>query len=64
MVGIKQYIIGVLKKKYSGKPRLAENEFKINLGKNNFIFVCGQSDLFAEGVSDEMILRNNSKLAK
>lgn len=44
-----------VKCKYSGDIRLEEKEFKTNLGKNNFIFVCAQNDLFAEGVSTSII---------
>jgi protein gp37 len=41
--------------KYSGEPRLIESELKTNLGKDNFIFVCAQNDLFAEGIEYEWI---------
>ena len=45
----------ILNKKYSGKPRIQENEMKTNLGKDNFIFVCAQNDLFAKGVPVKVI---------
>ena len=41
--------------KYSGPVRLIEHELKTNLGTGNFIFVCAQQDLFAEGVPEEYI---------
>ncbi|WP_163321661.1 DUF5131 family protein [Draconibacterium mangrovi] len=44
-----------IKSKYSGKPRLYESELQTNLGSGNFIFVCAQSDLFAEAVPSEII---------
>jgi DNA repair photolyase len=47
----------VIKEKYSGPPRLIEKELTTNLGKGNFIFVCAQNDLFAKGVSDDIIMR-------
>ena len=40
-----------LKNKYSGEQILIESELKTNLGKNNFIFVCSQNDLFSSGVN-------------
>ena len=46
-----------IKNKYTGEPRLDENQMKINLGKGNFIFVVAQSDLFAEDIPDEIIGR-------
>lgn len=36
-----------IKAKYSGPPRLDENQMKTNLGNGNFIFVVAQNDLFA-----------------
>lgn len=44
-----------IKNKYSGEPRIDEKQMKTNLGKGNFIFVCAQSDLFAEGVPSGII---------
>lgn len=41
--------------KYSGNLRLVEKELKTNLGKDNFIFVCAQNDLFAPDVSPLII---------
>lgn len=41
--------------KYSGEIRLAENEMTASYGKDNFIFVVAQNDLFAEGVPMLMI---------
>lgn len=43
-----------VKQKYSGNPKLYFSEF-CNLGKGNFIFVVAQNDLFADGVSDEIV---------
>ncbi len=40
----------VLKKKYSGIPRLDEKALNENLGHDNFIFIVAQNDLFAEGI--------------
>jgi protein gp37 len=44
----------IARKKYSGKLRLVEKEFK-NLGKDKTYFVCAQNDLFAEEVSIDFI---------
>jgi len=44
-----------IKNKYTGEPRLDEKQLT-NLGKDNFIFVCAQNDLFADGVPDSVIL--------
>ena len=44
-----------IKNKYTGKPRLDENQMKTNLGYGNFIFVCAQSDLFAGSVPYEIV---------
>ena len=46
-----------LKKKYSGKPRLIENEFNKSLGKNKFIFIGSCIDMFAEDIPEDWILR-------
>jgi len=46
----------VLIEKYSGKVRLAEKELLTNLGKDNFIFVCAQHDLFAEDIPLDYII--------
>lgn len=45
----------VLVEKYSGPPKLIESELKTNLGKDNFIFVCAQSDLFAKDIPEDWI---------
>ena len=45
------------KVKYNGEYRIYESVMKENWGKNQVIFVCGQNDMFAKGVPDEMILR-------
>jgi len=42
--------------KYSGSIRLIEKELK-NLGRGKIIFVCSCIDLFAVGVTDEIIYR-------
>jgi DNA repair photolyase len=44
-------------KRYTGEIRLDEKALKDNLGIGNYIFVCAQNDLFAEGVPKEMINR-------
>lgn len=46
----------VIKAKYSGEPRLDDRQMADNLGKDNFIFVCAQNDLFACGVPAEIII--------
>lgn len=46
----------VIKSKYSGEPRIDEKQMKTNLGKDNFIFICAQNDLFAEGVDENMVM--------
>ena len=45
----------VIKKKYSGPPKLCENTLQDNLGSGNFIFVVAQNDLFAHSIPDEYI---------
>lgn len=47
----------VIKEKYSGPPKLIEKELKANIRTSNFIFVCAQSDLFAEDISDFTTVR-------
>ncbi len=47
----------VLAKKYSGKPRLVENDMERPLGKNRVIFVCSTTDLFARNVPEELTKR-------
>lgn len=42
--------------KYSGKPRLHDRAMKESLGKQKTIFVCSCNDLFADGVSNEIII--------
>lgn len=44
----------VIREKYSGMPSLDKKAVNENLGEGNFIFMVAQSDLFAEGVSDEI----------
>ena len=39
-----------LKEKYSGPPRLYENELKKNLGSGNFVFAGSCIDIFAESI--------------
>jgi hypothetical protein len=46
----------VLNCKYSGELRLDEKAMQKNLGKDNTWFVCGQNDLFASNVTDEIIM--------
>jgi DNA repair photolyase len=46
-----------IEKKYSGEPFIVEKELLTNLGKGNFIFVCGQNDLFADDIPEEWINR-------
>lgn len=45
----------LVNKKYSGVPRLEEKQMQTNLGRNNFIFVCAQNDLFANDIPAETI---------
>jgi protein gp37 len=45
----------VLLAKYSGPPRLAENELAMDLGEGKTIFVCNCTDLFADDVPREAI---------
>jgi len=47
----------VLIEKYSGPPRLIEDELKTNFGDSKFIFVCAQHDLFAEDIQDDWIAK-------
>lgn len=51
----------VIAKKYSGKPFLAENEFKKGLGKGNTWFIGSMIDMFAENISDLFIHKVLSK---
>ena len=39
-----------VKYKYSGEVRPEKKEFETSLGSKNYIFVCAQHDLFADGV--------------
>ena len=43
------------KTKYSGLPRIDENQISKNLGKDKFVFVVSQNDLFACDVKKEII---------
>lgn len=45
----------VIKQKYSGEPRIDTKALNKNFKKGKTIFVCGQNDLFAQGISDEII---------
>ena len=47
----------VIKKKYSGDPKIDEKMMQDNLGKDKFIFVVAQNDLFAEAVPNHIIRR-------
>jgi DNA repair photolyase len=47
----------VLNAKYSGPPRVLDRELKQNLGEGRIIFVESMSDLFAEDVPSECIIR-------
>lgn len=53
----KNFIYPELRRKYQGKQYLVEKELKINLGKNRFIFVVAQNDLFAGEVNPIDICR-------
>jgi len=46
---------GALRAKYTGKPYLVKKEMSTRLGKDNIIFVCNMTDLFAVGVSSKII---------
>lgn len=43
--------------KYQGEPRLVEQEFKVSYGRGKVIFVENCSDLFAESIPEEFVLR-------
>lgn len=43
------------KSKYSGLPRIDENQINKNLGKDKFVFVVSQNDLFAQDVSQNVV---------
>jgi DNA repair photolyase len=43
--------------KYTGAPRLLENELQTKYGKDKIIFVENCNDLFAEGIPEEFISR-------
>ena len=47
----------ILEDKYSGPMRLEEKELNTNLGKDKFIFVAAQNDLFASDVSKDDIIK-------
>jgi DNA repair photolyase len=47
----------VMKEKYSGKPRIIQNELKENLGSGKFYFIQSCGDLFARNVPDKLIMR-------
>lgn len=51
----RSFTIPLLKKKYSGQPRLCETAMRKNLGRGKFWFVCSCSDLFAWDVPMELI---------
>jgi len=52
---VKKFRFPSLKEKYSGQPRLYENELKRNLGKDKFWFICSCLDLFAEAIPEKWI---------
>jgi len=54
---VKKFRFPALRKKYSGEPRLYENELKRNLGRNKIWFVGSCFDLFADGVEDVWIAK-------
>ncbi len=41
--------------KYAGAPRLIEKEFEKKFDKDDFVFVCDMTDLFAQSVPTEYI---------
>lgn len=51
----KKFYYPVLKEKYSGEPKLCKEMLNDNLGKNNFVFVVAQNDLFAKEIPGEWI---------
>lgn len=53
---VKKFRFSSLKEKYSGHPRLYENELKRNLGKNKFWFVGSCFDLFADAIPEKWIV--------
>jgi len=52
---VESFRFPLLKKKYSGKLRLVESEFKKPLGSGNTIFICSCNDMFAKEVPTEWI---------
>lgn len=40
-----------------GQPRLADGEFRTNFGKGNSIFIGSSTDMFAENIPSEWIVR-------
>ena len=52
---VKKFRFPSLKEKYSGPPRLYENELKRNLGKDKFWFVGSCLDMFANDIPPEWI---------
>ena len=42
---------------HSNPPRIAEYEFKTNLGRGNFIFIGSSTDMFAEDIPSQWITR-------
>lgn len=44
-------------KKYKGKPRLIEKEFRRKFTEKDFVFVCDMCDLFGHWVPSELIQR-------
>ncbi len=53
-----------IRTKYSGDPRLQDNELQLNLGDGNFIFVAAQNDLFAERIPANIIRKILEHCAK
>ena len=52
---VKSLRFPIAKKRYSGKLRLLDSEFKKSLGKGKTIFICDCNDLFARNVPDNWI---------
>lgn len=54
----------IIKKKYSGKPRLIEKEFKKSLGNGKYIFIGSCFDMWADDVPGQWITKVLEKCKK
>ena len=42
---------------HNNPPRMAEHEFQIDLGNGNFIFIGSSTDMFADDIPSQWIMR-------